>query len=350
MRSVGRACAELRDRSTSGRRGALRDRWGARGGGSGRIGLVAAWIALVTTPLRALAAGEDPVTADALFREAKTRMAEGDVARACTLFAESQRLDPAAGTLLNLADCEEKNGRFATAHQLFVRASETLPPSDERIGYATERAKALEPRLSSVVLRLAPNAPSNLRVVKDGTTWSAASFGVPVPLDPGEYVLDVQADGRAPHRMPISLAPGEKKSVDVVWGEPLAPAWPTVSPEAGKDGGEVPAPPKTSSGRSTIGYVVGGVGVGAFVAGAVTGALVIGYANTYNDHCKPACDDEGLRAARQGKPLNVLSPILLGLGAVGVGVGVYLILSDEPRGPRTTVRMTPNGAFVTTTF
>lgn len=316
-----------------------------------RIGLVAAGVALTMTSLTASASGEDPVTADALFREAKARMAKGEVARACTLFAESQRLDPAPGTLLNLADCEEKNGRFATARQLFVRASESLPSSDERVAYALRRAKELEPRVASIVLRVPQGAPAGVRVVMDGTTWSAASFGIPLPIDPGDHVLDVRADGHVPRPMQISLASGEAKTVDVVWGSPVtSPPRPApVNGDAVVGQGTSPEEP-SSSGRRTAGYVIGGAGLVALAVGAVTGVMVIGYANTYADHCKPDCDEEGRRAAERGKPFNVLSPVLLGLGAVGTGVGLYLLLSDEPSGPRTSMSMTPNGVLMTTTF
>src|SRR5512140_3616222 len=48
----------------------------------------------------------DPARAEQLFREAREAMSRGENERACRLFAESNALDPADGTLANLAMCE----------------------------------------------------------------------------------------------------------------------------------------------------------------------------------------------------------------------------------------------------
>src|SRR5579883_1765226 len=83
--------------------------------------MVLACGALAASPAGAQDAS-NKAAAEALFRDGRALYDQGKYPQACAKFAESQRLDPAPGTLLNLGGCYEKNGQTASAWATFKEA------------------------------------------------------------------------------------------------------------------------------------------------------------------------------------------------------------------------------------
>jgi outer membrane protein assembly factor BamD (BamD/ComL family) len=76
---------------------------------------VAAFLCLGEGSVRAQAKAEDKAVAEALFREARQLLDAKQYAAACRKLEESYRLDPAGGTLMNMAMCHGKEGRGASS-------------------------------------------------------------------------------------------------------------------------------------------------------------------------------------------------------------------------------------------
>ena len=72
-------------------------------------------------------------------------MSQSRHSEACPLYFESMNLDPALGTLLNLANCSEVSGDKARACRLFSMAATWANEKHqaERARFAESRAKSL---------------------------------------------------------------------------------------------------------------------------------------------------------------------------------------------------------------
>ncbi|HET9955400.1 MAG TPA: tetratricopeptide repeat protein [Polyangiaceae bacterium] len=153
-----------------------------------------------------------------LFDQAQALIESGKFSEACPKFAESYRLDPQLGVLLHLAECYERTGRFASAWVAFRDAIELAERrSDGRAAAAREHASALEPKLSHLSV-VVPSAAlvDGLKVQRDGIELSPALWGSPLPVDPGEHVIEVSAPGKQSFRSTVSVKdPGEVASVNV---------------------------------------------------------------------------------------------------------------------------------------
>src|SRR6476661_3375733 len=92
--------------------------------------------------------------AESLFQEARKLVDARRYGEACPKFAASQKIAPAIGTLLNLADCYEKNNQLASAwakfHEAIALAQRLGRGNREQT--ARDRADKLEPRLIKLAI------------------------------------------------------------------------------------------------------------------------------------------------------------------------------------------------------
>ncbi|MBK6516338.1 MAG: hypothetical protein IPG04_20095 [Polyangiaceae bacterium] len=132
----------------------------------------------------------DKERARVLFDEGRQLMTDGKIAEACAKFGESQKVRPGIGTLYNLADCNEKLGKTATAFKLFEEVAERTKAAlqEDRMKKAQERLAVLEPKLMKI--RLAVPAGGKVKsVTLDGETVDPEDFNKAIPADPGEHTI-----------------------------------------------------------------------------------------------------------------------------------------------------------------
>jgi len=170
------------------------------------LAAVLALLAVSGSPATAAsaAAGSAPAAssqgnAEALFQDGRSLMAAGRAVQACQKFSESNRLDPATGTLLNLAVCNQAIGKTATAWSQF-RLAEVASEADhreDRVALSREHLAALLPKLSVITIQVpdAQRAPG-LKLTLDGQSWGEPLWNVPTPIDPGAHAIVAEAPGR----------------------------------------------------------------------------------------------------------------------------------------------------------
>jgi hypothetical protein len=234
-------------------------------------------------------------------------------------FVESQRLDPAAGTLMNLATCEEKLGRSASAWQHWKEAMDALNPDDDRAPLARSRVEALEKKAPRLAVVLVSGREQGARVTRDAIELGPATQGVPLPVDAGAHTVTVRMPGRRTERVTVRIAEGESRRVEVHPG--------AAESAAAAENPSVAAWPRT------LGWVLAGAGVAGVGTAAVTGIMLLDSKKTVEADCpnKSCMTQEGLDAAATGRTLTTVNTAAWIAGGAALGIGAYLLISAAPK-------------------
>jgi hypothetical protein len=307
----------------------------------------------------ALAQTRDPAAGEALFQEGRRLMKARDFAAACPKFEESQRLDPAAGTLLNLADCEEQLGRAASAWQHWLAAADQLPAGDKRRATALARASAIEKTVARLSVSLAPSAPANAFVKRDGVVLGSGSLGVPLPVDPGRHVIVVSATGREDRETEVTLRAKEQRTLLVEAGPvsdtPLSKANAdhpsnTSAASAGvwsrTDSGDATAHASPGRRPPIAGYALLGVGVAGVGIGTYFGLSALAARRDAEAACPEAgssrlCSVAASEALDRDKRNSLYADIAVGIGIGAAAAGLYLLLKPQRAEAETTADIAP---------
>jgi hypothetical protein len=312
-----------------------------------RWGALVLLVACLLSP-RGAVAQESKIAAEALFDEGRQLMGEGKYAEACERFARSDELDPAPGTLLNLAECYEKLGRTASAWVTYRRGAALARTRAQtaRERHATERAAAIEPELARLEIDV-PDAAriEGLRILRGDTEVERASWGVAVPVDPGSIVIEASAPGRRSWQTTLSVTPKSAQllTIPLLEVDGAAPPIATAeSPESAPapivttEPAPAPADVDPGSGQRTLGFIVGGVGL---VGLAVGGGFALS-ARSKNEDSKSFCrkDDpnrctaEGVTLREDAQTAGTIATVAFGLGLAAVAGGVVLIVTAPSSG------------------
>lgn len=283
-----------------------------------------------------VAFADSRAAAESLFLDGRRLMDAERYAEACQRFEDSQRLDPAAGTALNLARCYALTGRTASAWTLYREAAALASAANqrEREQAALDAAATLEPSLARLILKHEQPQP-DLSIELDGRPAPDSMFVVATPLDPDEHEVVVSRNTKVLWRTTVQAIPGQVVEVPIPRFEPEPPAR-VIAPGRA----EMPSPRATD--RPASQPALKGARRIAAVGLAATSVLAITYAafealraqSAYEDS-ESGCDTDGKcksialsqrelafdRARRADISLVVAGGAALGAGVLWFTVG-----------------------------
>jgi len=275
----------------------------------------------------AIAHAQSPQASE-LFKEGRDLYKAGKYTEACDKFAHSQDMDPQIGTLFNLAQCDEKIGKLASALAAYreVVAKDT---NAKRKAAAAELQSHLEPRVPKLVVQIVKPPPSLVLTLDGPTGAKPIDANQPTEIDLGEYTVIARADGFRELSAKVKIdTEGETKTIPVslalVHGETEV----TTVKHSETPVPEGPAP--EHSRRKTYAYAALGVGGAAAITGIVFGVIARGKWNDAQAVCggttcptQAQVDKAQALADDASSSGNLSTAFVLG-GVALVATGVYL--------------------------
>ena len=307
------------------------------------LGVTSACLALAPGRAMAEPGATEKATAEALFQQGAELMAEKQFAAACEKFAGSQQLDPALGTLLRQADCNDRIGKTASAWAMFKEASSMARSRNEpdRQRIADERGGDLEKRLSRLEVKVdAKNLPSGFEVKLNGVSIPRATWDAALPVDPGRQKLEASAPGRITWTGSVEVPEGPATRSIEVPALAVKPVDASATAVGSTSGPSVRDSSNPGSAQRTVGFVLGGLGVVGLGLGGYFGYRAYGQNQDSLELCRSddanACTAEGksLRDDARGSATGSTIAVAAGAGLLVGGLVLVLTAPHSTEGRR----------------
>lgn len=197
---------------------------------------------------------------------------------------------------------------------------------------AQKTLDAALPRIAT--LRISVKAPVGTKptVIVDDEAVSSALIGADMPADPGAHKITATAKGLVTDTKQVTLKDGETNGITLTLivdpNYKPEPAPVAVTPVPGPTGGSTPpAPERKTNPLPFVAFGVGAVGLGV---GVVTGLIVGSKKSDLTKNCRSdgACPSSQDSALSSANTMATVSTIGFIVGGVGVASGVLLLLTQ----------------------
>jgi tetratricopeptide (TPR) repeat protein len=281
-------------------------------------------------------ASDTSQAAAALFVQARAWMKAARYDEACRAFENSQRLDPASGTLLNLGVCRQAQGRTRSAYLAYQSglALSQVEQNAEGERIARECIAKIEPALTRIVLSIRYPRPT-LGVRLDGVAMDPGSWGKAVLIDPGSHEVESFGPDQDTWSTTFDIAGPVVRTLDVESPNVKISSHQAVAPAlSARPSARTPSPPAASAPPPRSSWPL-------FAAVGAAG----------NDHCPDGhCDRSAVTASERAARYARAADVAAGLAALGgVAVVSIVIYQSQQRldtAGRRSLRLESNGANI----
>lgn len=235
-----------------------------------------------------------------------------------------------------------RDGKLKDARQELVTCGSAKCPA-VLIPFCVQWLREIDASLPSVVIVARGPSGAETEAVKvfiDGTVAAPKLDGRPIAVDPGKHHLRYELDGAASIEEDVIVHAGEQNRRLEPAFRALEAAPPPLAPKGERAAIAPPvatiAPPAPTRWPVFAAFGVGAAGVGL---GAVTGALALGAKSTLDGECatKSTCPAAAQPDIDRLHTMSTLSTIGFIGGGLGLGAGVLLLVlrpaSPPPSAP-----------------
>lgn len=299
------------------------------------LALASLLIALAFAPE---AAGQDAGAAREMGRDGIALFDQGEWAQALDKLKAAEAMFHAPTLVLYIARCEQKLGHLLAARAHYQAIIAERMPAD-----APEQFRNAKDTAYSELQALDKQIPSLLVIAQGPVTLDGREVDVaaPIRVDPGEHTLTSGGVSRT-----VSVKAGDGVVRVALAGDEAADE---EAPAAGMD-----APPEAGDSEGPLwpaitAFAVGGVGLGVGIA---TGVMAMSKSDEIKSRCidEVHCLSSDASLGDEAQTLATISTIGFVVGGVGLAAGVVLILVRPGGGDGVALHVAPTGLALTGAF
>ncbi len=281
-------------------------------------------------------ADADKTTARQLGQQGEAALASGAWQQADDDFRRADALFHAPTLVLGLARAQSHEGKFVEAwesyHRILQENVTSSPVFAQALRDAAAEMKSVEGRRSRLTLTVAGSAAPHVLI--DSVPLKPEALGVERFANPGHHTIAVSADGFKDVIKAVNLVEGKAEVVAITLES--AP----IQPVAARAAAGAAQPVAADAGRSSLGRTLGiaGIAVGGagLITGVVTGILALGDHGTLKTDCPTGtCTTSSSQSELSSyHTVGAVSTIGFIVGGVGVAGGAVLFFT-APKGAPT---------------